>query len=170
MPTKLFFRKWCIKCQEWTLHHYCFYNPDNNRKPFYKCSDCENVIDETRKRTDLSIIPEEKIQEQRERYKRSKRNDFTKVFDTFLRPSNAFMSSFGSAPVEIKEDDAGQREIDEEKEKKEYLAYVERKRQREADMIQYQKFKNLGRNDTCACGTGKKYKKCCMNKYQSYVQ
>tara|TARA_Y100000034_G_C6600879_1_gene261385 strand:+ start:102 stop:257 length:156 start_codon:yes stop_codon:yes gene_type:complete len=25
------------------------------------------------------------------------------------------------------------------------------------------KFKDLGRNDKCACDSGKKYKKCCIN-------
>tara|TARA_R110002020_G_scaffold460777_1_gene679418 strand:+ start:389 stop:535 length:147 start_codon:yes stop_codon:yes gene_type:complete len=27
-----------------------------------------------------------------------------------------------------------------------------------------EKFKTLGRNDKCACDSGKKYKKCCINK------
>ena len=27
-------------------------------------------------------------------------------------------------------------------------------------------FKNVGRNDTCPCGSGKKFKKCCIDKYQ----
>jgi uncharacterized protein YecA (UPF0149 family) len=26
------------------------------------------------------------------------------------------------------------------------------------------KSKNIGRNDPCPCGSGKKYKKCCLNK------
>ena len=26
------------------------------------------------------------------------------------------------------------------------------------------KFKGVGRNDPCPCGSGKKYKKCCLNK------
>ncbi|HIT54889.1 TPA: SEC-C domain-containing protein, partial [Candidatus Galligastranaerophilus intestinigallinarum] len=26
------------------------------------------------------------------------------------------------------------------------------------------KFKNIGRNDPCPCGSGKKFKKCCMLK------
>ena len=26
---------------------------------------------------------------------------------------------------------------------------------------------NVGRNDQCFCGSGKKYKKCCMNKVES---
>ena len=32
-----------------------------------------------------------------------------------------------------------------------------------ANLMEYEKFKNLGRNDKCGCGSGKKYKKCCIN-------
>lgn len=33
-------------------------------------------------------------------------------------------------------------------------------------------YKKIGRNDPCACGSGKKYKNCCMNsgKYEGYVE
>ena len=30
---------------------------------------------------------------------------------------------------------------------------------------EYNKRKNLGRNDKCYCESGKKYKKCCLNKH-----
>ena len=29
---------------------------------------------------------------------------------------------------------------------------------------EYQNYKNLGRNNKCGCGSGKKYKKCCINR------
>lgn len=29
--------------------------------------------------------------------------------------------------------------------------------------------KNLGRNDTCHCGSGKKFKKCCLNNPKAIV-
>ena len=32
-----------------------------------------------------------------------------------------------------------------------------------ANLTEYNKFEKLGRNDKCACGSGKKYKKCCIN-------
>tara|TARA_Y100000310_G_C20170400_1_gene573399 strand:+ start:367 stop:603 length:237 start_codon:yes stop_codon:yes gene_type:complete len=32
-----------------------------------------------------------------------------------------------------------------------------------ANFSEYNKFEKLGRNDKCACGSGKKYKKCCIN-------
>ena len=33
-------------------------------------------------------------------------------------------------------------------------------------------YKKIGRNDTCPCGSGKKYKKCCLNtgKYENLVK
>jgi hypothetical protein len=31
----------------------------------------------------------------------------------------------------------------------------------------YDNFKTLGRNDLCACGSGKKYKTCCRAKYEN---
>ena len=32
-----------------------------------------------------------------------------------------------------------------------------------SNLLEYKKFKNLGRNDKCGCESGKKYKKCCIN-------
>ncbi len=32
-----------------------------------------------------------------------------------------------------------------------------------ANLKEYQKFNQLKRNDKCGCGSGKKYKKCCIN-------
>ena len=31
-----------------------------------------------------------------------------------------------------------------------------------SNFSEYRKFENLGRNDKCACESGKKYKKCCI--------
>ena len=33
-------------------------------------------------------------------------------------------------------------------------------------------YKKIGRNDPCPCGSGKKYKKCCLNtgKYENLVK
>jgi len=55
----------------------------------------------------------------------------------------------------------------------EFTKKIERKKQKELDAIQvvgptaanptqqnFNKFKNVGRNDLCPCGSGKKYKKC----------
>ena len=31
------------------------------------------------------------------------------------------------------------------------------------NLSEWIKFRDLGRNDKCVCGSGKKYKKCCIN-------
>ena len=36
---------------------------------------------------------------------------------------------------------------------------------RQIPIDEYDKRKNLGRNDKCYCESGKKYKKCCLNKH-----
>jgi hypothetical protein len=41
------------------------------------------------------------------------------------------------------------------------------KRDRELDEVLAQKHKKIGRNDPCPCGSGKKYKRCCMNSPRS---
>jgi len=38
------------------------------------------------------------------------------------------------------------------------------KENRKATSIKSGKRVKIGRNDPCPCGSGKKYKKCCMNK------
>lgn len=52
-----------------------------------------------------------------------------------------------------------------EKEKKENLSYEKFKRKHAYPI---KKIK-IGRNDPCPCGSGKKYKKCCMNKSKSEI-
>jgi hypothetical protein len=40
-----------------------------------------------------------------------------------------------------------------------------RKEARQKEIEEKNKFKKLGRNDICACGSGKKFKNCCIDKY-----
>ena len=36
---------------------------------------------------------------------------------------------------------------------------------------EYKKYKTLGRNDKCACDSGRKYKKCCINRnWETYQE
>jgi predicted nucleic acid-binding Zn-ribbon protein len=158
MPTITYHRFWCSKCQEFTLHH------THGEKG---CRDCGTVTESYIPKD----IPREKLLEQRERYKNStsKRN----VFDTYLKfvqPGGNGLRDILSEEwpkPEIIEDDAGQKLIDEriaeEKEKKWQEQREEEKRLKE----EAKKFKGLGRNDKCACGSGKKYKHCCITKYQT---
>lgn len=73
MPTREYKRTWCLKCSDWKLH--------NQQYPNWKdwfCKDCETGHQEF----DLSIIPEKKILEQRERYKDKERKDMEEVLDS----------------------------------------------------------------------------------------
>ena len=38
------------------------------------------------------------------------------------------------------------------------------KKEKQKEQLEIKKTKEIGRNDLCPCGSGKKYKKCCMNK------
>jgi preprotein translocase subunit SecA len=70
------------------------------------------------------------------------------------------MSDVGS-DVDVREDDAGQKEIDEHRK----AQYEERRAERKRLAEEYELFRGTGRNDTCPCGSGLKYKKCCQSKY-----
>jgi uncharacterized protein len=41
--------------------------------------------------------------------------------------------------------------------------YIDRERQWSSSVPAVNPFKDVGRNDPCPCGSGKKYKKCCLN-------
>ncbi len=151
MPTTYFHRLWCKTCKHWTLHSKAF-----KAESPYKCNGCQTI----HVRTLLSEIPKDKILEQRERYKK---NIAESILMGGILMSNPLDSMFSEDfPTEIVESDAGQKKIDEkiaEKRKKEYeKKELERQKQREEAL----KYNNLGRNDICICGTGKKYKKCCQ--------
>jgi uncharacterized protein YchJ len=68
--------------------------------------------------------------------------------------------------VRIIEADAGQKEIDDEN----HRIYVENEKIRAEEtrlfLEDQKKYAHLGRNDKCLCGSGKKYKKCCLTKFK----
>jgi len=73
-----------------------------------------------------------------------------------------FYATMGSIPsverdLEIIESDGGYKAIEENRNK-----VLEEARVKREKAVAY---KNLGRNDVCLCGSGKKYKKCCLTKY-----
>lgn len=45
------------------------------------------------------------------------------------------------------------------------------KRYKEAHTVKVREYKKIGRNDECPCGSGKKYKNCCLKtgKYENIV-
>jgi uncharacterized protein YecA (UPF0149 family) len=155
MPTIIQHRTWCATCKEWTLHADWGDNP---------CLICKTKRDSY----NLADIPDEKIQEQRKRYSDSHSpfnylSELINPKSQYQQLAEMFSSEF---PKEIIEDDAGQKEIDEERRKIRHEEIIQEEIEYKAKVAEYQKFKNLRRNDICACGSGVKYKKCCMQKYE----
>lgn len=150
MPTKELIRFWCKECKDYTVQH--------KDGPCLKCG----TITES---YCLSEVPEEKIRQQRERYKNQRGASFLDsylIFDLAVHglPLDSLTPLF-EEKTKIIESDAGQRAIDEERQ-----AYY-RKRQEEREKLreEYKKFKGIGRNQTCPCGSGKKYKHCCLDRF-----
>lgn len=160
MPTITYQRIWCKVCEDWTLHV----------KPFAKdahwgCKICKTEY------TDITYaeIPADKLAEQRTRFtkaKKNKRHDF--INGGMLRILSDFggaVDSFSEVREEIIECDAGQEAIDKEDERKRVVKYYEDRRKEQLRREEVAKYSVLGRNDVCLCGSGKKYKKCCLWKY-----
>lgn len=151
MPTRSYIRFWCSKCQEFTIQ---------NVGEEGACTICGTIT----KTYKLSEVSEEKLIAQRERYNNKRKSYILKQLSTYVKPSSAsynFFDEVGSN-VDIVEDDAGQKDIDEinRKEREERLKAKQELKE------EYQLFyKKLGRNDKCACGSGNKYKNCCLSKF-----
>jgi hypothetical protein len=153
MPEITYYRFWCKKCEKYSLHL-------KNQSQEWKCK-CGKISEPYF----LSEVPDELILEQRERYKKQKRDEVFNILHSF-EPENPFSSEF---PIRIIETDAGQKEIDDERNKE-----IEERSENRRQMIEnltseYHDFKHLGRNDTCACGSGKKYKRCCLSKFEPLI-
>lgn len=149
MPTRIYKRLWCKACEEWTFFS----------KGFAKDSttDCENC-GKTFESLKLSEIPEEKVKEQRERYKKWKAQGLLSV--PFL--IGAAMNPLTGVGDEIIESPAGQHKIDERNREITKQRIEERRAAKAAQKAEEAKFAHLNRNDTCACGSGSKFKKCCL--------
>ena len=150
MPTQTYYRQWCVPCQEWTFFHRAF-SPNAE----FCCKECNSeIIQHT-----LADIPEAKIMEQRARWKQQRSKQFASVFGGMIYGSvllSAGLESSGGGPIHEVENDAGQKEIDEARVKVRQEA-ARLKAEKEV------KFRHVGRNDLCLCGSGLKYKKCCLN-------
>jgi uncharacterized protein YecA (UPF0149 family) len=153
---------WCKQCQDYTL----FNTPiqiGKSSEP--QCRVCQKEFEEHY----LSEVPEAKIMEQRERYKLSERQ--SKELSSYLKilqASNNHFSQEWEKPT-IYETDAGQKRIDAieyNKKVEKHNALVDARNKLREEAIKYNK---LGRNDTCLCGTGLKFKKCCLGKYRDFI-
>lgn len=155
----MFVRFWCHTCNEFTLH-------DINNT----CTICSAINTEY----DITTIPEEKLLIQRKMYshwmRSRKLNNIKSILSVF---GNSFampyaQDIFSSDPKysDIIETDAGQKAIDDEQQRIKDEMHAQEIKNRENLKLEYNKYKDLGRNDKCVCGSGKKYKNCHMNKFQ----
>jgi preprotein translocase subunit SecA len=115
----------------------------------------------------LSEVPEEKILEQRERYRQMKKTEFIKMLSAYQDMSKSniladMMREVSDRPVgyTVKEDDAGQEAID-------TAERAAREAKKLADIEFKEQYRGAQRNDKCRCGSGNKYKKCCLPKVNS---
>jgi hypothetical protein len=164
MPTRDYKRIWCKKCKDWTLHGQHYPNWED-----WFCQKCETA----HVKTPLSEIPPKKILEQRKRYKEWKKHDFERLFNGLISfGTDPFINMFSEpgSDVRIMESDAGQAELDkQERERKaeERRLHEEEKAKVREEILKYRK---IGRNDLCLCGSGLKYKKCCLTRIQKDEQ
>lgn len=162
MPQINYYRLWCKTCNEYTLHLRDW------EKPKHTCRECKSVFIET----PLTEIPEQKIKEQRERWSKANGAQAKSVMlkSLILGGRVATANIFGEVGSDFKvhECDAGLEDIkraNREARIRESVVQDEIRRQRREEAKRYA---HLGRNDTCICGSGKKYKKCCLTRIQSY--
>lgn len=164
MPTITYLRTWCKTCSNFTLHTKPFNKIGKSGESIkWECKECKTEL------TDYTLaeISEEKIAEQRSRYNQSIEASPDKIIGRLLMGSNNSPFNEEWPKPEIIEDDAGQRIINQKLAEERYKKYLEQKRIREENERFKAKYSLLGRNDTCACGSGKKYKKCCLTKVES---
>lgn len=175
MPTQYLYRSWCVPCGDWTL----FYHQIGEDTA--KCKVCSTAHEAIK----LKDIPEEKLKEQRERYKIYKKEKDAERISSLLGGSFLFsgrgtigggmmdqldemMSEDFPEPI-IVESDAGQKKLDEIEDHKRKVELYNQQVKREEERKEAQKYRHLGRNDICLCGSGNKYKKCCMNKIKQLL-
>jgi len=144
-------RKWCASCADW--------KPFDKTEDKYNCADCKTEFVET----NLSGIPTEKVEEQQNRFRNQRREDFRQMMSVYRwmqeNPNQKYPEEIKRN--EIMEDDAGLLAIEDAERAKKEAEYEAMK----ADIAAH---KHLGRNDVCICGSGKKYKQCCLKRIKEY--
>ena len=172
MPSQIKKRTWCTTCQEFELFESHLTSEttvlDAEGKEIKKLSktSCDTCGNEYVPYS-LSEVPEEKILEQRERYRQMKKTEFIKMLSAYqdMSKSNILADMFrevSDRPVgyTVKEDDAGQEAID-------TAERAAREAKKLADIEFKEQYRGAQRNDKCRCGSGNKYKKCCLPKVDS---
>lgn len=148
--TNTVYRLWCKTCAAFTIHKKIYPNNlEDEHTTLCKCSaEYTNVL--------IRDIPKELVEDQRLRYKIQRRKILGKIF-SYLSSVNDIYSE-PKIGYDIIESDAGLEQ--EEKILKERETKL--KQEKKAEQL---RFKDMGRNDSCLCGSGLKYKKCCVTKH-----
>lgn len=157
MPTTIKYRLWCTSCNDWQL----FIDKLMESPKVYRCQECKSEHIEIAN----DLIPDDKIQEQRDRYKKSAINYIGSRYLLSGLHGGLFNLPVGS-DIRIIETDAGQKEIDDEKHRININKRELENEQKRILLQEQEKYADLGRNDKCICGSNKKYKKCCLLKFR----
>jgi len=157
MPTSIpNIRTWCKQCNDWKI----FSQTWNWKKEDSFCKSCATEFEEY----DLQSLPEDKIQEQRMRYINQRQGTIVDFLNG--KYSKNFLDTFFDSPSanrELIEDPAGMDIIMRQEQAEENKRIAKRKAVEDALKEKSKMFVHLNRNAPCACGSGKKYKKCCYD-------
>ena len=155
MPQSTRYRYWCKTCNGFALHTAVDdINTDEEAKLLCQCGTIYTPIK-------IKDIPQGLIAEQRVRFKEFRKRQLAQSFG--LLSMMGALGSFGSfghgESSRIIEGDAGLKHEEE-------VIEARRKVVKEEKRLEVLKYRDTGRNDVCLCGSGLKYKKCCLFKHK----
>lgn len=165
------YRLFCTSCQDFTLHTLVYKDETDHQDYKYLKFEGEDQDHASRckcgKQYETILvrdIPKDKLIEQRERFKAFRSKQLKEGLNIFSMlgmgtTSSSFFNSVEGPKTRIIESDAGL-------EQEEKIIQDRKKEQRRLLKLEIEKFKDVQRNDTCLCGSGLKYKKCCIVKHQ----
>ena len=148
MPTpRKKYRTYCKTCKDFTVHNW-------ETKNDLSCETCNTIEDGYK----ISEVEPHLIEQQRKRYTKMRTSKVGDIYQSFMMGTGLkTLMELENISQHIIECDAGQKEID-EKRKQRRLDIIEERRKIKEEFDN--NYKNLGRNDKCSCGSGKKFKKC----------
>lgn len=163
---KVVYREWCKHCQDWKIMELVpvidnvklTEVPPSEKQKYLVCSSCGTNATNY----NLNELPQEKVLEQRTRYKNNRGNILNYVYGG---RRNTFEEMFGELKTVTVEADAGLQE-----EEKQYRIKSEerhRKYMEEKDTLKGI-YGYCRRNDICPCGSGKKFKKCHLSECERF--
>ena len=154
------YRQYCKTCEDYTVHTATDTLDEKLEDIPHICSSCQTEYTSIK----LIDIPHKIRLEQQQRYREYSRRDMAEMYSSFGRGSNIFDDFFKpvSGPItKIIESDAGwkaQRE-------REIATAKKIRDERNAELAKY---KDVGRNDKCPCGSGNKYKHCHLKTHKTW--